>query len=73
MLDSHYYPYHLPRSVLRSDRVTAEAAAAVRRIDLSSAVNPYNTVGDLVSKETVCCVDGKVKHLSKLSTTRSVR
>ena len=24
---------------------------------------PYNrTVGDLVSKETVCCVGGKVKH-----------
>ena len=25
------------------------------------------TINDLVSKETGCCVDGKVKHLSKLS------
>ena len=22
----------------------------------------YQTIGDLVSKETVCCVGGKVKH-----------
>ena len=25
-------------------------------------LNTYQTIGDLVSKETVCCVDGKVKH-----------
>ena len=31
------------------------------------------TIGDLVSKETVCCVGGKVKHKSKLSTARSMR
>ena len=30
------------------------------------------TTEDLVSKETVCCVGEKVKHLSKLSTTRSI-
>ena len=33
----------------------------------------FLTVGDLVSKETVCCVTGKVKHKSKLSTTRFSR
>ena len=31
------------------------------------------TIGDLVSKETVSCVGGKVKHSGKLSTTRSIR
>ena len=31
------------------------------------------TIGDLVSKETVCCVGGKEKHASKFSTTRSIR
>ena len=30
-------------------------------------------IGDLVSKETVCCVGGKVKHKNRLSTTRSIR
>ena len=28
------------------------------------------TIGDLVSKETVCCLYGKVKHENKLSTTK---
>ena len=30
-------------------------------------------IGDLVWNETVCRVGGEVKHLSKLSTTRSIR
>ena len=30
----------------------------------------FSGKGDLVSKETVCCVGGKVKPLSKLSTTK---
>ena len=29
-------------------------------------------MGDFLSKETVCCVSGKVKHLNRLSTTRPV-
>ena len=30
-------------------------------------------IGGIVSKETVCCVGGKVKHENRLSTTRSIR
>ena len=30
-------------------------------------------IGDLVSKETVCCVGGKVKHENRLSTARLIR
>ena len=31
------------------------------------------TIADIVSKETVCCVGGKVKHQNRLSTTRLIR
>ena len=33
-------------------------------LTLKSATNKiyHHTIGDLVSKETVCCVGGKVKH-----------
>ena len=34
---------------------------------------PFYMAGDLVLKETVCCVGGKVKYLSKLSTTRAIK
>ena len=32
-----------------------------------------NKIGDLVFKQTVCCVGGKVKHYNRLSTTSSLR
>ena len=37
----------------------------------SRPVRPWPLIGNLVSKETVCCVGGKVKHQIKLSTTKS--
>ena len=40
---------------------------------LKEAYKVQLTIEDLVSKETVCCISGKVKHLSKLSTTGLVR
>ena len=30
--------------------------------DFDEPITIFHTIGDLVSKETVCCVGGKVKH-----------
>ena len=43
------------------------------RISFMANVEQFKTIGDLISKETVCCVGGKMKHSSQLSTKRSIR
>ena len=55
-----------------SDRLERLHERALRYV-FNDFSNGYQTIGDLVSKETVCCVGGKVKHLNRLSTTRSIR
>ena len=36
------------------------------------SVNPLKTVGDIVT-ESVCCIDGEMKHYNRLSAVSSIK